>query len=274
MGLTEIIILAIVQGLTEFLPVSSSGHLVVANAVLESLGRPPTEDLVEVNIVLHLGTLLAVLVYYRREIVRMLTRQWNVAGYVIAGTIPAAIVGIFIKKVLNDSVSSTILDNVLLAGCMFPVTAAVLVYASRYREGDSDYPQLSLAKVLAIGVAQAFAILPGISRSGSTIAAGIVCGLRREAAATFAFLLAIPAIAGAGALEALDMLDTGTSTQPLVLMVGFMVSFVVGWASLVVLIHVVRHGRLSVFAWYLVPLGIIVVGWQLWGMFATGSATS
>ncbi len=226
MGPIEIVVLAVIQGLTEFLPVSSSGHLVVANAVLESLGYPPTEDLVEVNIVLHLGTLLAVLVYYRREIVRMLTRDWKVAVYVVAGTIPAAIVGVFLKKVLDDQTSSLILDNVLLAGCMFPVTGLILLFAMRRPEGDTDYPQLTLRRVMLIGLVQAFAILPGISRSGSTIAAGIACGLRREAAATFAFLLAIPAIAGAGLLEGLDVLEEGsTGTSPTVLALGFGVSF-------------------------------------------------
>lgn len=272
MGTIEIIILAIVQGITEFLPVSSSGHLVVANALLESLGHPPTEDLVEVNIVLHLGTLLAVLVVYRREIARMLTSDRKVAAFVVAGTIPAAIVGVFLKKVLDDQVSSQILDNVLLAGCMFPITALVLLLAMRRQEGSIDYPQLTLGKVMAIGVAQALAILPGISRSGSTIAAGIACGLHREAAATFAFLLAIPAIAGAGALEALDVLEQGsTGTAPIVLALGFLISFLVGWGSLVLLIRFVRQGRLSVFAWYLVPLGVVVVAWQLWKMASTAA---
>lgn len=268
MGLIEILVLAVVQGITEFLPVSSSGHLVVANALLEAIGYPPTRDLVEVNIVLHLGTLLAVLVHYRREIAGMLTRDRQVAAYVMAGTVPAAIVGVGIKKGLDDSISSQLLDNVLLAGCMFPITAALLVFAMRRKSGDSDYPQLGYAGALWIGLAQAFAILPGISRSGSTIAAGIACGLRREAAATFAFLLAIPAIAGAGVLEGLDMLDKGTTGTPLgVLAAGFFVSFLVGWVSLLLLIRFVRQGRLSVFAWYLIPLSVAVIVWQVWRMF-------
>lgn len=269
MGLVEVAVLAIVQGLTEFLPVSSSGHLVVANALLTQLGYPPTEDLVEVNIVLHLGTLLAVLVYYRREIIRMLTRDRQVAAYVIAGTVPAAIAGVFLKKGLDDHVTAGVLENVLVAGCMFPVTAALLVFAMRRQPGEGEYTQLGFRKSIMIGIAQAFALLPGISRSGSTIAAGIACGLKREEAATFAFLLAIPAIAGAGVLEGLDAWDAGTSTPMGVLAVGFVLSFLVGWASLVLLIRFVRQGTLSVFAWYLVPLGIAVVAWQLWQMFGT-----
>lgn len=266
MGYLEIILLGIVQGIAEFLPISSSGHLVVANALLESLGRAPAEDMLEVNIVLHLGTLLAVLVHYRREIVRMLTRDHRVAGAVVLATIPAAIVGIGIKKGLNDHQADLILENVLLVGCLFPVTALMLVFAMRRTPGDTDYTELSYSRALLIGVAQAFAILPGISRSGTTIAAGIACGLRRESAATFAFLMAIPAIAGAGVLEGLDILqDGGTGTPLAVLAVGFVVSFLVGWASLRLLIRFVRQGTLSIFAWYLIPLGIAVVTWQLLG---------
>ncbi|MCO6043633.1 undecaprenyl-diphosphate phosphatase [Aeoliella sp. ICT_H6.2] len=274
MGLVEVVILAIVQGLTEFLPVSSSGHLVVANALLKQIGYPPTEDLVEVNIVLHLGTLLAVLVYYRREIIRMLTRDRQVAAYVVVGTVPAAIAGVFLKKGLEDHVTAGVLENVLVAGCMFPVTAALLVFAMRRKPGEGEYTQLGFGKSIMIGIAQACALLPGISRSGSTIAAGIACGLKREEAATFAFLLAIPAIAGAGVLEGLDVLDEGSSTALGVLAVGFVLSFLVGWASLVLLIRFVRQGTLSVFAWYLVPLGIAVVTWQLWQMFGTTAAAA
>ncbi|QDU57979.1 Undecaprenyl-diphosphatase [Aeoliella mucimassa] len=261
----EICILAIIQGLTEFLPVSSSGHLVVANAVLESLGHPPTEDLVEVNIVLHLGTLLAILVHYRREVFRMLRSDWHVAACIVIGTIPAAVLGVLIKKGLPDELQARVLENVLLAGCMFPITAALLWFATRHKDGESDYPQLSFGTAFGIGVAQAMALLPGISRSGSTIAAGLLTGLRRESAATFAFLLAIPAIAGAGVLEGIDMLEAESSTTPAVtLLLGFVVSFLVGWGALLLLIRFVRQGKLSLFSYYLLPLGIVVVAWQLW----------
>ncbi|WP_442483075.1 undecaprenyl-diphosphate phosphatase [Aeoliella sp. SH292] len=266
MGYLEIILLGIIQGIAEFLPISSSGHLVVANALLQAMGHAPAEDMLEVNVVLHLGTLLAVLVHYRREIVRMFTRDKRVAVAVVLATIPAAIVGIGIKKGLSDYQADQILENVLLVGCLFPVTAMMLVFAMRRTPGDTDYTEISYSRALLIGLAQAFAILPGISRSGTTIAAGIACGLRRESAATFAFLMAIPAIAGAGFLEGLDILEEGATGTPIaVLVVGFVVSFVVGWGSLLLLIRFVRQGTLSIFAWYLVPLGIAVVTWQLLG---------
>lgn len=266
MSFLEVLILAVVQGLTEFLPVSSSGHLVVANALLEAFGKPPTKDLVEVSIALHLGTLASVLVYYRREIARLAGADRRLAPLLLVGTLPAAVVGIGIKKGLPDAAEGAVLENVLLAGLMFFVTAAVLVLASRRPEGETPYQRIGWRAALAIGAAQAVAILPGVSRSGATIAAGLVAGLDRQSASTFAFLLAIPAILGAGLLEGLEVLETGTTgTPPAVLGAGFVVSFGVGLVALSLLIRGVKRGRLAAFAWYLVPLGLAVVAWRLVG---------
>jgi len=261
MSLWEIILLGIVQGLTEFLPVSSSGHLVVANSLLEALGSQPVEDLIEVSIVLHLGTLAAVLVHYRREVWRLLGEDRRVIPLLVIGTIPAAIIGVTIKKC-----SPGLLDNALLAGCMFPVTALLLVWAMRRQPGKTDYTELSWRQALLVGLLQAVALLPGISRSGTTIAAGLGVGLSRSASATFAFLLAIPAIAGAGVLEGIDVLQEGSTGTPIgSLAIGFVVSMLVGLVALRLLIRWVEQGRLAMFAYYLVPLGVAVVGWQLWG---------
>ena len=266
MGWLEILILAVVQGLTEFLPVSSSGHLVVANAVLEAFGKPPTQDLIEVSIALHLGTLASVLVYYRKEIARLLGGDKRVIPLLVVGTIPAAIVGVGIKKGLAEPVADGVLENALVAGLMFPVTALILLAGSRRSPGDGAYQDMSFRQAFLVGLAQAFAILPGISRSGSTIAAGLGVGLGREAASTFAFLLAIPAILGAGLLETLDILDEGSTGTPIDrLAAGFFVSFAVGWGALALLIRFVKRGQLALFAWYLIPLGIAVVVWRVAG---------
>ncbi|MCA9229293.1 MAG: undecaprenyl-diphosphate phosphatase [Planctomycetales bacterium] len=264
MSLWEIILLAIVQGLTEFLPVSSSGHLLVANRLLETLGQPPVADLLEVSIVLHLGTLAAVLVFYRREITRLFGSDRRVIGLLILGTIPAAVLGILLKKVVPEELSKLILENALLAGFMFPLTALLLVWSERRSPGEHDYPQLGWGKVFFIGMFQAVALLPGVSRSGATIAAGLAAGLQRNAAATFAFLLALPAIAGAGLLESLEIVEAGTTGTPLgTLATGFLVSMAVGLVALRMLISWVNRGRLSLFAYYLVPLGVVVIAWQL-----------
>jgi len=266
MPLWEIILLGIVQGLTEFLPVSSSGHLVVANAILEALGSEPVEDLIEVSIVLHLGTLVAVLVFYRREILRLLGADRRAIPLLIVGTIPAVLFGLLIKKGPFDGLGKLILESPLVAGLMFPVTAAALFWVSRREPGETDYPDLTWQRSLAIGLLQAVAILPGISRSGLTIAAGLGVGLNRQASATYAFLLAIPVIAGAGLLEGLEAMKAETTgTPPFNLAIGFWVSFMVGWVALKLLVRWVQQGRLAMFAYYLIPLGIAVVAWQLFG---------
>jgi len=264
MSFWEIVLLGVVQGLTEFLPVSSSGHLVVTNAILEALGGSKMSDLLEVSIVLHLGTLVSVLVFYRRELWRLLGVDRRVIPLLAVGTIPALTFGLLIKKCLSNGAEKFLLENPLVAGMLFPVTALALVWAARRSEGNSDYTQLSWQKSLVIGALQAVAVLPGISRSGFTIAAGLGVGLERRAAATFAFLLAIPVIAGAGLLEGLQALNQGTTgTPPLHLAVGFTVSFAVGWIALKQFIHWVQQGHLAMFANYLVPLGVGVVVWQL-----------
>ncbi|NOZ40539.1 MAG: undecaprenyl-diphosphate phosphatase [Planctomycetes bacterium] len=263
MPLWEIILLGIVQGLTEFLPVSSSGHLVVANSLLEWLGNEPVENLLEVSIVLHLGTLVAVLVFYRREIVRLLGDDRRVIPILIVGTIPAVVFGLLLKKGMD---ADLVLENPLLSGLMFPVTAAVLLWVSRRAPSDIEYTQLTWQKSLAIGLMQAIAILPGISRSGFTIAAGLGVGLSRQSAATYAFLLAIPTIGGAGLLEGIDAMKEGTTGTPILnLLIGFLVSFGVGWVALKLLVRWVQQGRLAMFAYYLFPLGVAVVAWQLMG---------
>lgn len=260
----EIILLAIVQGITEFLPISSDGHLAMVNALLALAGRDEVPDLLETTIVLHLGTLASVLVFYQRDIVRVLTTQRRAIAPLVVGTIPAAIVGLGIEKGLPDRLSKPLLESPLLAGLGFFVTAAALWFWSRRREGTIDYPDTPLGKALAIGVAQALAILPGVSRSGMTISSGVALGLKRESAAAFSFLLAIPAIGGAGLLKTIDAIQQGGTSTPLpTLALGFAVSMIVGLGALWLLLRMLRRGRLDAFVYYLVPLGIAVTVWQL-----------
>jgi undecaprenyl-diphosphatase len=265
MEVLKIIVLAIVQGLTEFLPISSDGHLVVANALLEAFGSPPAKDLMEVTIALHMGTLAAVLWHYRREIVRLLGADRKVIPLILVGSIPAAIVGLSIKKgPWEDWIQHHVLENVLIAGLMFPVTAAFLIYGSRRLSGTTDYPQANWKQALLIGLAQAWAILPGASRSGSTIPTALGLGFTPLAATSFSFLMSIPAVAGAGLLELLDVMKAGTTSTSLpTLLLGFAISFVVGLGALRLLVKFVQRGKLSLFAWYLIPLGAAVVAWQL-----------
>jgi undecaprenyl-diphosphatase len=264
MSSLEIILLGIVQGITEFLPISSDGHLAVTNALLQAWGYEKSKDQLEVTLVLHLGTLAAVFVFYRREIWRVLTSQQRAIAPIILGTIPAVIIGLTIEKGLPTAWHDWLLESPLLAGLGFLATAAVLWWGGHAAAGDQQYPDVRSRQALAIGLLQATAILPGVSRSGTTIAGGLATGLRREDAAAFSFLLAIPAIGGAGLLKAIDVVQVGYTSTPLAMLaLGFAVSMIVGLAALAMLLRFVKGGRLSMFIYYLVPLGVAVTAWQL-----------
>ena len=260
MNTLEIAILAIIQGIAEFLPVSSSGHLVVASAVLESMGNKPPAERLEVNIVLHVGTLLSVLLFYRRRIWRLVTTDRQVIPLLVLGTIPAVLLGLPLKKLAPG-----VLESPLLAGLMFPLTAVMLIWSSRHEPHDGSYTQLQIGPALLIGLFQAAAVLPGISRSGATIVGGLLVGLKREDAATYAFLLAIPAIAGAGVLELVDIVSAGNLATFLSgpLLFGLVLSAAVGVVSLWCLIRLVEKGHLHYFAYWLLPLGLVVTVWQI-----------
>ncbi len=254
-----IILLAVVQGVAEFLPISSSGHVVVGLSLFgDSMSD---EDKLTVNVVLHFGTLLAILVFYRRRILRLLGQDRRVIGLIVLGSVPAAIAGLVLKRLFEE----TLVDP-LTAGLMFPVTGLMLLWTARREPGEIACRDLGYGSALLIGVAQAFAILPGISRSGSTIVVGLACGLRRDEAATFSFLLAIPAIGGAGLLEAIKLVQDGPGTAPWgALAAGTAVSFFVGLASLWGLVLLLQEGWLHYFAWWVIPLGVAVVAWRVIG---------
>lgn len=259
--LWQVAILSLVQGITEFLPVSSSGHLVIVAAL-----TGVENEVADLNIVLHVGTLLSILVFYWKRLWRLLGEDRRLIGLLAVGTIPAVAFGIPIKKYGSE----VILENPLLAGCMLPMTGLLLLWAARYKRDKpfQEYQQLSYGKTLLIGLSQAFAILPGISRSGSTISTGLRLGLSPASAATFSFLLAIPVIGGAGLLEMVSLLrdkspEGGTQTPLVYLAIGAAFSFAVGLVALNWLVKWLEKGRLQLFAWWCIPLGVAVIAWQL-----------
>lgn len=250
----ELIFLAIIQGIAEFLPISSSGHLVIAEAVLGI-----ESEQTSLNIALHFGTLLSILVFYFRRVMRLLFEDRRVILKLIVGSIPVGIVGVTIKLLFAD-----ILHSALLAGCMLPLTGAMLIWGSKAKAGEVEYADASLGKVFLIGICQAFALLPGVSRSGMTISGGMVVGLKRQSAATFAFLLAIPAIGGATILELKDVAAGDLDSAMLIkLAVGAAIAFAVGLASLAWLVKLLEKGKLHWFAYWCIPLGIGVIIWQV-----------
>src|SRR3954452_6476938 len=227
-SLWQVLVLALVQGITEFLPVSSDGHLAIVEPLLWNSASPRPESM-DLTIILHLGTLGSILIYYRDRILRLLGDDRRVIWLIAIGTIPAVLL-VLTAKLLLDEVFEPILKSTFLAGLMLPVTGAALIWSERRPPGNRDYRELSWLDSLIIGIAQAAAILPGLSRSGSTIASGLALGMSRTAAATFSFLLAIPALAGAGAYEGLKMVrhPAPLSASPANLAIGAVVSFAAG----------------------------------------------
>ncbi len=254
----KILILAAVQGIAEFLPISSSGHLVILGALLEELSSSVSElgESPTLEIILHAGTLGSILVVFWKRIVNLLTSDRRVLPLLVIGTVPAAIVGLTIK-----SQFSTLLTNPALAAAMLLVTGCMLVVLGRLSPRDGCYTELNWRAAVIIGCFQAFAILPGISRSGSTILGGRLLGLKNEDSVTFSFLLAIPAILGASVLAIKDVWQQASAGETLEfsiteLAIGAFVSFLVGLVALTWLIGWSRKDRLHWFAWWCFPAGV------------------
>ena len=257
MTLLDAFWLGLVQGLTEFLPVSSSGHLVLAGRVLHL-----TMSGVAFEIWLHVATLTAVVAALWRDIAGILRgilpgarpeaarRAWTLTGAIVLGTLPAVAVGLLAKDAIEAAFTS-----VRMVGIDLLLTAVILSLSRLRRPGDAP---LTLRRGFLIGVAQAVAILPGVSRSGSTLAAGSLLGLRGAEAARFSFLLSLPAILGAAVLDAKEVNALGQG-EPLVLAVGFVTAAVSGYFAIRVMWRVMERGRLALFAPYCAILGIAAI---------------
>ncbi len=264
--LLSITVLAIIQGLTEFLPVSSSGHL----AILSRISGFSADEGLSVGIILHAGSLVAIVAFYFKTLLGFLRRdQLHLLGMVIVGSIPAAFAGILLKK---SGIAEKLFGDMLSISLGFLITASLLRLTGKIKftsEASTELKDISLRQALSVGFAQMFAIIPGISRSGSTIAAGILSGIKFEAAAAFSFLLALPAIAGATLLEIIPAIRGGFDSEniPLsALAVGFAVSMLTSFAALTLLIRIIRKGRLAWFSWYLFLLGAGIMVWQIISM--------
>ncbi|MCP4357714.1 MAG: undecaprenyl-diphosphatase UppP [Chloroflexi bacterium] len=260
MTIFEALILGIIQGATEFLPISSSGHLVI----LPILFKMPPADLTLVG-VLHLGSLIAVLLYFRRDLGGIITavisglQQRDPLGttnarlgwLIVVGTIPAIIPGALLKKPLEALFTSP-----QGAAFFLLVTAALLIIGERILSGDKAPADMVWKDAIIIGLFQAFALLPGISRSGSTIVGGLQRGLDRPAAARFSFLLGVPVILAAGLLSLGDAFSAEATFSPAVYIAGFLSAAITGYLCIYFLLRWVRNHTLYIFAAYCALMGV------------------
>ena len=257
----KVIFLAVLQGITEFLPISSSGHLAVCQNILGI----KDESSVLLAVILHAGTLLAIIIYYFKVLIGLLNKKnHRIILLIIIGTIPAGIFGILIKKA---GFVDAIFSNMLIPGIGLLITASLLKWGMNRNEGTNEIKDLSFIQALTVGLFQAFAIFPGISRSGSTIVGSVSQKLKRSEAATFSFLLAIPAIGGAALIEILSYIKNphsiGEQFPGLTLIIGFIISAVVGFFALKILLRSLKKGSLKVYAYYCFALGTIIIIWQI-----------
>ncbi len=245
----QAILLGIVQGITEWFPISSSGHLVI---VQHFLGVSPP---VVFDLMLHLGSLLVVLWVFRRDIIRILSgavkgdrKEWAMLGYLALASVPIAVAGLVFEDQVKAAFQSTVSVGIFL------IFTAILLFFSRFPKEKGRH--LSFLRVLAMGVGQALAILPGVSRSGATISSGMMLGVRREEAATFAFLMFIPAVIGATIFE---LPNVGAVGEAAPLLAGIAATVITGWLSLTLLLRMISRGQFHHFAWYCLAVGIIII---------------
>lgn len=263
MDILHAIILGVVQGLTEFLPISSTGHLILTR---EIFGMAPTNALA-FDAVLHLATALAVTLYFHKDIKVLVntvlrkmgrlpvnTRDMTLLYAIIAATIPAVILGL-----LLESLMETVFRNPLLVAIVLVLGSLLFMYAEWVYENSYPQNEMSILKGLKIGLFQCLALIPGMSRSGSVIAGGMLLGLTRHEAARFAFLMAIPVIAGAGMKKILELMQTNESVSWGSVGIGALAAFFTGLFAVHFMLKFVRTHSLWPFIWYRIILAGFVV---------------
>lgn len=265
MELIKSIILGLVQGLSEFLPISSSGHLVIFAEILNF-----QESGIAFEVFVHFGTLLSILVAFRKDIGQMIAAlylvpikkssdpqlqeffKWDM--YVIVASIPAAAIGLTFKDQIEAAFS-----NVLLVYLMLAITGLIMTLTPSLKSRKTPFTFLN---TFIIGIAQAFAILPGISRSGSTIFTGLAFGIDRDKVARFSFIMSLPAVFGAVLLKTKDLVETGIDTQGIInYAAGTIVAFVSGYFAIIWLLDIVKKGKLQWFGYYCFAVSFIGLLW-------------
>ncbi len=274
----QALLMGIFQGLTEYLPVSSSGHLAIAGKLL---GVEDPDQIMPFTILVHVATVMSTLVILWNEIVwliigackrgkdfipsrhgiRQLNDEQNYLLNIIISMIPVGIVGLFFKDQIEGY-----FDNLLVVGICLVVTAALLSFS--YFAHPREKEHISPLHAFIIGIAQACAVLPGLSRSGSTIGTGLILGNKKEKLAQFSFLMVIPPILGEALLDSKKMIEQGIETtmagiSPLALTVGFLAAFITGCFACKWMIGIVRRGKLIYFAIYCLVVGIATIVWHL-----------
>ncbi len=270
MSIIQAIILGIVQGLTEFIPISSSGHLVIIRDVLD------WEDPgLFFDVILHLGTLVAILVYFRKEWMRLirmipdliksfsnkaaLPPEEFLLSKIVVGIIPAVIMGFLFEGILEKY-----FRNLFMVATWMIIIGIIFIFAESIAKLHKRFTEITIIDSLIIGAVQVFALIPGISRSGITISVGLLRGIRRSVAAKFSFMMGAPLMFGAGLFEFIKFLQKGTIEEGAWFFIaGFVAAIVVSYFAVRFLIGFLKKHSLFVFSYYLFAIGIVLIIWGI-----------
>ncbi|MDP2038564.1 MAG: undecaprenyl-diphosphate phosphatase [Ignavibacteria bacterium] len=272
MNFFEAIVLGIIQGLTEFLPISSTGHLTVAGKLMNLISEQNPQQWTSFIAVIQLGTLLAVVVYFWRDIISILrdflrdnwfnhikfsdqTLHSKMGWYLVIATLPVVVIGLGFK----DIIEGIFTKNLYVIAASLIVLAIILAFAEKFAKLNRKNDDLNWRDALIIGIAQAFALIPGSSRSGTTITAGLFLGFNRETAARFSFLMSIPAVAASGLLQFYQATKYIDKTGFIDLIIATIVSGVVGYLSIEFLLKYLKTKSMFVFIVYRIIVGVAII---------------
>ena len=262
MTIIESIVLGIIQGFTEFLPVSSSGHLELAKVILGDTSVP--EESLTFTVVLHFATALSTLVIFRKEVLEifrgLFQLKWNEEAKFSVKIILSMIPAVFVGLLFEEQLASFFSGNLLLVGLMLLLTAVLLLLADKAK---STNKKVSFSNAILVGVSQAIAMLPGISRSGATISASVLLGIDRTKAARFSFLMVVPLIFGKIGKDVLSGDLNFKSSEVITILAGFIAAFVAGLLACKWMISLVKKSKLSYFSLYCAIVGIAAISYTL-----------
>lgn len=272
MNLLEAIVLGIVQGLTEFLPISSTGHLTLAGKLMNLISEDHPEQWTAFIAVIQLGTMLAVLIYFWKDLMNIIKDFFHdnifkpvkyskqslnskLGWLIIIGTIPVVIIGLAFK----DAIEGALTKNLFVIAASLIVLALILALAEKIAKFKKDLGDITILDSLLIGIAQAISLIPGSSRSGTTITAGLFVGLNREAAARFSFLLSVPAVLASGVLQLYEALKFIDYNMALNIIVATIVSGISGYLAIDFLLKYLKKNSTFIFIFYRIALGIFIL---------------
>jgi len=272
LSLLEAIFLGIIQGLTEFLPISSTGHLTVAGKLMNLVSADHPEQWTAFVALIQLGTLLAVLIYFRRDLISIskdffhdnLIKQVKyseqkinskLGWLIIIGTIPVVIIGLAFK----DAIEGALTKNLYVIAASLIILALILALAEKIAKFKKDLENITIIDSIIIGFAQALALIPGSSRSGTTITAGLFVGLKRESAARFSFLLSIPAVFASGVLQLYEAMKFVDQSMAVNIIVATIVSGISGYLAIDFLLKYLKKNSTFIFIYYRIALGIFIL---------------